>query len=1050
MYCENSAREKRRRSVKSLSEAYVQSLSGDGAKAKKRRKRSAPVAECGPVLEELVADEIGRAHILCAEPGMGKTLLVSRALEARARRGAKTRYEDMCALVHDEVSSRLSELMRWCKKRHEDGSFVALGIDNFPACDEAEAELAVRCFRAMVSLGVSLYIALLPEGETLVEQYGEAACFWSCNMRAARPSDATDALAFDKYARGVPCLADALERVPRTAREHAMSDPGYLQAYADVVSASLRHGVMGEERRIRAALLLLGNGTFEDTEACVGRVEADLWLLLARDAPLFGIDASSGTFFCAGANATDGIIAVYSCLKGVVEDLPDVVAAIVRRLCDRGDFGRAATVSMMCSSEALRCGIAFEWAAEFINVGELGVVTDALECVRNGEVQDIEGLSEADALVSALMRPASDVTSQDSKAGFSTRQAHAAELGAACRAFMATAAWQDDIAHRDDDGPIADALAMHGTAVWLMANGQLEDAYTALIDVPQRLGPTTLSSSLLEMDFVMCSLLMGIAPGRMDLSEIGHAGELYARMGLQGLAGMQGALMPIGVLLGGRKPATASFETQVHRASRMGDTLLQGFYLLVSAVLDIRVGAFVRAHVRLGQAHGQFEAVGATFLTKVAHILDICVRIQLSEHVTHSEISSCRGGGRSLNRVVTILRAAVSTRRSNRPVGSGRWDLKDCPRDVHWILNVMAGDFGALSQKIREVMPRVWRDAVQKGAADVDALLDGDAKSPSVADSPKADATEEQTHDDLPKSRVSIRMLGGFEVYVDKMAIGNGLLERRRARSMLALLAAVPGHVAKRFTIMESVWPEYDYERANRCVYSATTVLRTEMSSILGDEDGPAVVIVSKADRTVALNPAMVTCDVDVFEKRAHMALDNDGDDRLVVGICRELEGLYRGGLCVPPADASGIIAARANELRELYADAMVAGAQAARRIELKTLACRFAKRAHEADDLREDVMQVLLSALCEAGRQVEAEQLYEQFVSHVVDVTRRPPSRGMRKAVGTFALGSAEERRAKRHAARREGARKQAEIIEVKLAQPSEQLSLDLGDEDE
>ncbi|MBR3316543.1 MAG: hypothetical protein IKG21_01805 [Atopobiaceae bacterium] len=1044
--------------MKSLSAEYVQTLGGSVVSASPKEGVHDRTPELHPVFEALTTDGCGRVHILCAEPGMGKTTLISRALEERASGGAKTRFEDLMSLGHAEVLARLSELLRWSRKRIAEGNAVVLGFDNVPPSDEAEADLLVRSFRSMVASGITLILGMLPEGETLVEQYGEATCFWSYDLRMPRPSDAGEALIFDEYARGVPALAGALARISPEGMRRVMSDPGYLQAYASVVEESLRPGIMNDERRLRAALLLFGHGSFSEVTACVGSVEAELWRMLARDAPLFGIDVASRTFCCAGADVPDGLAPVYGRLQSIVSAWPNMVVEIVEHLARRDDYARAATVSLMCESAVDRSRLAFEWAAEFVNAGELGVVTDALECVRKKGVLGMEGFDEADAIVWSLTRPVGHVlekfASTFPNACSAGREAQTAAIGVACRALLAKVAWPEDMPPHGRENPIANALMLHGNVVHLIANGRLDEAYTLLIDVPSRLETTTLVTTLLEMDFVLCSLLMGIVPSPNDRDALRRSRELIEQMGLAGLAGAHDALLPLGVLLGGRKPAITTFEAQVHHASRMGDSLLHGAYLLAAAVLDVRTGAFVRAHVRFGQARKQFTAAQATFFTKVAHLLDICVRLQLSERVTRAEITSCRGSGRSLGKVVAVLLAAVSSKRtSGRPMGSGRWDLSDCPREMHWIMNIITSDFGQLSQKVRDVLPTVWSEALQKGAADVDALADELANTVPVLPSPNVDLTllpvleEQRVSNELMGKRIAIRMLGGMEVRVDNRIVGNNSLERRRARTMLAFLAAIPGHVAKRFAIMESVWPEYDYETANRCVYSATTVLRTEMSRMLGDVDGPTVVASNKTDRTLSLNAALIVCDVDLFEERARKVLDSEGDDRLIVSLCRELEDLYRGGLFVPPTDGAGIVAARARELRDLYSDAMIAGAQAARRIELKMLACRFAKRAHEADDIREDAMSTLLSALCEAGRHVEAEQLYEQYVSHVVDVTRRPPSRNMRKEVSTFSHRGLEKGKSKSRAGRREANRKQAEIIEVRLAPPAEQLSFNLGD---
>ena len=293
--------------------------------------------------------------------------------------------------------------------------------------------------------------------------------------------------------------------------------------------------------------------------------------------------------------------------------------------------------------------------------------------------------------------------------------------------------------------------------------------------------------------------------------------------------------------------------------------------------------------------------------------------------------------------------------------------------------------------------------------------------------------------------QVRVNVLGGMEVRAGGKPVGNTALERRRAKSMLALLAAIPGHAAKRFTIMESVWPEYDYDTAHRCVYSATSVLRTEICGALGDGDAASVVYSNRSDRTVLLNMDMVSCDVDAFELKARRVLDSAGDDRLIVALCRDIEDLYRGPLFVPPTDGAGIVVARARELQGLYADAMVAGAEAAMRTDMKTIACRFARKAHEGDDMREDAVKVLLLALCEAGRQVEAEQAYERYVSHVVDMTRRPPSHSLRKVAGQL-LGDGMRDKGSRSRPR-SGTAEDQRAVDDAVPSESLQLRLDFGD---
>lgn len=1044
-----------------VSGAYAQALeTRDGEKRGLDKRHEATggtevasgAVPCSPVLDSLCSDDPSQAIVLCAEPGMGKTTLLTKCLTLRARVGDATRYMDLTCVAEGEIVPQLGEVVRWCKRRVHEGRSVVIAIDNMPACDESEMERQVRALRSMLAVGARILMSMLPEGEGMAEQFGEAIWFWSCNLRLASPTSGVAAAGYDEYAQGIPILVEALERAPFAGPDAIMNDPGYTEAYSKTVQASIRQSLMEEEQKLRSVLLLLGHGSFAEVETMLDGVDADLWRSLARDAPLYGVCVPGETFCCVGANSAGGLVPVQAILCDAVADWPSVICAVANRLACRGDYRRAAFVSLMCSSDDDRCSLIFSWAAEYIDVGELGIVRDAVQCVRS-KGTTVEGLAEAERMVAAIEAPASRI--DESTCGQEeTHQGLCATLWEASRRLYADAGRISSALGQVTDDYLERALACHERAVRLMLGGHLQEAYKVLSALSCPLRDETVVASLLNADYTLCSMLMGVAPGRACVDTLRESTEFFGRMGMGGLGGLVNSALPLGALLAGRTLADNAFETNAHRASYMGDTLLQGVYLAASAVADVRSGLLVRAHVRLGQAEDRFEKSNATYLQKATRLLGICTRIQLGEHVPHDEVYSCRGEGRSLNRAVALVCAAREKRRGNRPVGSGRWDADGNPRDIHWLLNILSEDFGQLSKRMHQVMPPLWRESVRKGASDVDAMVercsskrDGELSKPKHVELSAGNVGVVTDGEDLPRARVQIRALGGFEVRVDDVVLSNRSLERRRAKSMLALLAVLPEHTAKRFTLMESVWPDYDYETATRCVYSATSVLRSEICGLLGITGKAAVIVANKADRTLALDMDVVSCDVDAFEGLARKALDNEGDDERAMGLCRRIEEIYRGGLFVPPTDEAGIVAARARELRDLYCDAMIAGARAAMRSNAHMLACRFARRAHEADDMREDAICALVAALNGAGRRVEADQVYERYVSRMVDMTRRPPSKDLRLAIQEYVSGSgAKEEDDDEVAHEREWSHTQ--IIEVKRPRRHEQLRLDLGDE--
>lgn len=982
------------------------------------------------------------AIIICAEPGMGRTSLLAKGMECRAKLGAHTRYEDYAHMQPMEAIEAMVELVAWCRGEALSGNEVAIAMDNLPAGDEADAERQVQLCRAMLGAGASIMMAVLPEGESIAELFGEATCYWSSNLRTRRPSGEASARLYDQFVQGVPALSAAISHVANVSPASVMEDPGYQQTYIDIVGSSLRPSLMGEERRLRFILILFGHGTFAEVADVLGGVEADVWRFLARDAPFFGVNSRQESFSCAGASMISGVTPLISMIGDYAAENPELVVKVLRQLASRGSFTRAAAISRLCPSDYDRCSLVLEWAAEFVDAGEVHAVKDAIEKAQAQGWTDAAGFAEAACIVDTL--DSSRYVPCDI-ARIASAKAPCVDAFRSCRMLLRDATWCLPSPESDASRPIEEALSLHGRAIALITGGQLEDAYVLLLDVPARLRGNTVTAAMLEMDFVFCSLLMGIAPSSADLDSLDRSYELLCRANLSAMAGVHETILSVGTLLAGRGASMPSFEANIHRAERRGDIIIQAIYLIAAALVDVRARALLRAHVRLGQAMSLFNTAGAAYLVKVTHLLDICVRLQLSERVTRTEIASCKGAGRPLDKVVTIILAATSSKRSRRPVGSGRWDAYACPRDVHWILCVLVNDFGSLSHQVREVLPKTWGLSLQQSTCEVDGLVEKvsmlAARRQDETIAQKALTKSDDGTANMGERRVHINMLGGLEVLADGVPISGNVLERRRAKSMLALLACLPGHAAKRFTIMESVWPEHDYETALRCVYSATSVLRAEICGLLNGVSGTQVVASNKSERTVLLKMDMVSCDVDAFEDKARSVLDGMENERLMVTLCREVEDLYKGDLFVPPTDGAGVMESRARELRELFADAMVAGAQAAMRTEQPIVACRFARKAHETDSMREDAVRVLLVALCGAGRQVEAEQVYEQYVSHVVDVTRRPPSRSLRKVVGNLLLGRGNE-----GTTRRLGTAERERAAQLRHDEGPEQLSFDLG----
>lgn len=955
-----------------------------------------------------------RIVLFCCEDGFGKSTLLARMHMRYAERGIPTKREDFGRLEAEEANSRLKELYRWCMGKPSATSEVPcralIACDNFPVGDEADIARTQAIVARLVAEGGSLALSMAPEGEVLAEQLAGASCFWSCDLCLAKPHKARELRLYEEFSHGIPLLEDALKKVEVTRIRDIPCDPCYQEPFTRAIEATVHATMMAEEKRLRCAMLLLGCGTRLDLEAVVGPIDEVVWRLIPRDSPFFGVNVSRQTFSCVGSAYADCLNVAYATLRTLVRPWPSLVAQCARMLAERGEVSRSALVGLMCADDRERCAAALEWGPRIIDAGEVNVATDALETATAKGMMDLEGFWETyNSLRSVLGDEPASVAMSFTPLKLPTLTSRHAHLAVACEELAQSGHMKEMPVPEMHDDRMATLLVVHLKAMTHMLGGHLQEAYDLLIQNVVLQDAPTVSSSLVEVDYLLCSTLMGIVPGDMGADAMDAIELFLERSGLTRLARLHDAALLMGMLASGRLGGYDDLETYLQRATRRKEPLFEGVLLLATGVSDMRAGILTRAHVRLRQATGAFDELDLPVMSKISRLFHYAVRAQLGERIARSELAACEGVSPVMDGVVAMLGAALSASRLSRFSASSGWSVAGRVHEVFWIVNVLANDCGIVSRRFRKVMPGTWFDTQLRCSAQIDDFFG--RRRPQDALPENTEEGDETHRDslDAPKDErgmVEVCVMGGFEVIVEGVRLPETRLDRRNAKTLLALLAAVPGHAVKRFMLMESIWPAYDYQSANKSLYSATSSLRTELVSALGATPEIPLVVSNKSQGTVALNASVFRCDVDAFEERARQLQDRAGEDRELVALCREIEDLYKGDLYIPTMDGMGIMQTRSTELRMLFADAMISGARAALRLDMRILACRFARRAHEADDVREDAIRILVAALCAAGRHVEAERYYERFVGRVVDLTRRPPSRLLRATVEDLLKG--------------------------------------------
>jgi DNA-binding SARP family transcriptional activator len=194
-----------------------------------------------------------------------------------------------------------------------------------------------------------------------------------------------------------------------------------------------------------------------------------------------------------------------------------------------------------------------------------------------------------------------------------------------------------------------------------------------------------------------------------------------------------------------------------------------------------------------------------------------------------------------------------------------------------------------------------------------------------------------------------------------------------KQRSVLAALLLRPGALVPTDALIDEVWPSGPPAKAANLV----SVYVHHLRRLIGDS-GAQVLVTRPPGYLVTLGPGDL--DADRFAALAaggRQALASGAPDR-AVELLTEALGLWRGG-ALADVPATPLVAAEADRLRESQTEAMEL------RAEANLARGRYAEVVPEvrrllADhQLREKLWLLMMRALCGAGRQAEALEVYEQ-----------------------------------------------------------------------
>lgn len=959
-------------------------------------------------------EPFSRVVFVCAETGMGKTWLSQNLLLELSRSGFFTSYVSLQALESRQATSRLARVARSLRRATPDArDQKVVVIDDVPPFEECDLVRAKNSLTRMVSSSALVIVNLLPEAEVLVEELPECSCVRSADLAYVYQQEAQFVLDAQKGATGgIASLIFGLASSGISGEDmpFEMRLSTYARSLAALGQGHIRKTLTLEEQRLRLLMLLLGHGSFEELSFLVEKNDEEFMDLLQRDAPLFGVDTIQGSFSCVGFDEPDVFAACIDQLRDLCSELPETTVLAVRALASREEYLRAAQVLELCDRHHL-VEFAVTWGVELVCAGKASLVRRALElCEEEDSLLGEERLLSERAL--ALMDlPCSKFDERP------LPEAHLAETRAVRRRrkllelLHATRDLDRGVVLTrmptvDDEEQLATTLFEHVKARSLLLSGRASEVYTMLVNNPARLNPDTLCSALLCDDFEMAQMLTGEAPHVNEQVAYMQARQTIENAGIKRLACYRSVLEPMMVVLAGREESFDGVEEVMARAARMGDSAVHAVLLLTSAVLDNRNGAYPRAHVRALQAAECLGGHGNRYLSLVSRFVDALAASGLGDDDPLVALSLSGSG--SMVRDLAAF-AVCAGNGEEMQIELTTLDRSSCSRDAAWMLNVMCNDFGERSHLFRQRVPSSWsalsRRSVRKMQGMSRLMERGTLVPASARESRAKEASgqSQQVEKEERSRRIHIQLLGEFAVFVDGKQVSSAGFGRRRARAFLTLVASSRMHSISRHTIIESIWPQVDYGTGKQKIYEVTSTIRHCLRT---SENKLDPFVRSRDSAMVTIDTSVVSCDVEQFERSAHLALSEEDDARVVELACKAVS-YYRGDLCDNPYDAQGEIAARRIELKTLFVDVSIAGARAAMHQDMLQLSVRMAWAAHEASGMREDVVLVLLEALKASGRAMDAREVYRDYARNLLEASGMPPSATMRAAVsGLFPEG--------------------------------------------
>lgn len=925
--------------------------------------------------------DLARKHrlvVVCCEPGYCSASTLRSVGVQADRVGFRFVFRDYGNVVPMTAYDSLLRLARDLYTRSMEGDDSAVvAINLLPPCDEVEVDRISSAIERLLKSNCLVIASMLPEARQIIDELPSHLLLTAddlCDASSIGGGDSGAGAGAEGFTHGIPVLARALSSYKGSFAPDTLP-LSYWDGMGKLLESGLRGSLCEDELKLRFAIALLGRGSFAELEEVLGNDPREFLYDLSLWAPFYGVSISTCSFFCLTAHSHQWLDGELAAFAGLAARHQPLLEECARLLGERGEMDRVAALLRFASEQA-GAEIALAWAPEFADCGHVRLLQSALASMKRAKRREDDDFLLVDRMVTAM---SSERLGAAFECGSISRfYAGAGDRASLClemiglREQLRTVDYQR-LALCGGASSLKTRLEVHREARSALVEGDFGRALRLLAPIATSGKIETVTGCLLRIDLAIAQIF-ACGTSWDDRAELAMCRDFLTSRGYFGLLGYTWSLELVIEALCSSPSGTAALVRS--KASKSGDALVKALSNVSESfgLLRRKPSAYILAAA--DAARGICKDVSWLYAQRVCDVLCQVAHYQLGESAGLYVVGAADGVG-AVSEVVGEL--THDLRRGTIPVSTSALPV---PADELWLIVALCDGMGEFSEALEDQVPVEWRrslEVARKNSLNQEKLLKA------------TDGTTKDAAGAVARTRgIRITLLGGFGLVADGKRVADWYLGMRDAKPLLEFLALQPGHMASRERVAALLWPEVsDGRKALQKVYSATSAARKALlkHGYKGD-----IFSSNKATKSVGLINDSIACDVDEFICHANAAIGGVGDKR-ICGSALKAEALYAGDLCILSDDQSGYLAARRDQLRQLYADSMLAGGEAALRLDKKRLAVRFANDVLYIDELREDAMTLLVKALRRGGRADEAMRRYRRFAHKLEAKTGRVPS---------------------------------------------------------